>query len=129
MSQSSIIDIPPKLIPILVKIFDAKQKDAAEQGPHTARAGYYGAVWTIFMGSAAFARLAALPGTEMVVGRTFTEPYGDTRIITRRVRERTTVSRWTMLGIPIREDPNGPLDMWRVAEATGETVVWGEWTE
>lgn len=110
--------IPPKLLDIAQKVWVARTSDAATH-PGGRGFNYYKDVWTLFFGPRAMAVLTTVPDAQqVVVGRSWW-PDG-------HERHRGRLDRWEVMGVPVVEDHNGPLDLWRLAEGDGTTITWGE---
>lgn len=109
--------LDPRVVKIAEAVFAAKQEANREQYVPDQQLR---AAWAIYMGSRAFQVLRFTPGQEMIIGRRFYT--GES------VRERGRVDQWSVLGVPVVEDPRGPLDMWRLAEADGTTIAYGDLT-
>lgn len=112
--------LPPHLADIALKVWTAQHEDQSG-GPERRRTGYYRSVWTVFIGPRAYALLRTVPDAQqVVVGRYW--PTGPER-------GQGVLDRWTVMGVPVTEDPKGPLDLWRLADGDGTTIVWGELTQ
>jgi hypothetical protein len=119
---------PLRLTPMIEEICQAIFKAEArivEVYPDATRPGYFPEVWTIYIGPRAYGRLRAeiglAPCQEYVVGRVYIEPDGTE--VRQRVRGRVDCE--TILGIRVIEDPQGPLDLWRVCNPDGSTACFG----
>jgi hypothetical protein len=129
VTERTATPIDPDVSNLAQAVFTAVHADRSRNEDNARRAtSYYSAVWTIYAGSRVHAKLKA-NGQDMVVGYTWTERSpGASTDTTRRLRERGRVDYWTVLGVPVIEDPRGPLGLWRLAESDGLTIVWGEFS-
>jgi hypothetical protein len=93
------------------------------EAKHSADPRYETEDWRILIGSAARLHLQAeAPKEPMIVGRHFYPPSPDGHLT-----ERGYVDHLTVLGVPVVEDPRGPLWQWRLTDGEGLTIAWGEW--
>jgi hypothetical protein len=108
-------ELDPRIGAIAQAVWTAKQE---ENRKHYVPSGYYRAAWTIYMGPAAYMLLRSLPAQDIVVVQ-----YAHPGI---QARGRGRVDQWSVMDVPVTEDPNGPLDFWRLADYDGLTLAHGE---